>query len=111
MTRRDIAVEFIERFCSADVSGLKELLAPDLKFRGPWFQFDSAQDYLESLSNDSFEKCQYRLISVTENDDQVVTIYDYIKVDKKIIIAQLFQFDEHIKINEMLLVFDGRADS
>ncbi len=107
MTNRDVAIEFVKCFCAGDVGALAPLLTPDLKLRGPFFKFDSADAYLDSLTND-LEKCGYRLLSITEGEDSVSIYYDYEKSDRIITIAQLFKFKEH-KISEILLVFDGRG--
>jgi hypothetical protein len=104
--RSEIAVQFIERFCAADIEGVEQLLAVDLRFSGPLFHSGNRHDYIESLRADPPERCRYHLISVTENATQAVVIYDYIKADSNITIAQLFQFDAQLKISEILLLFD-----
>ena len=107
MNNRDIALEFLSRFCAGDVDGLSPLLAEDLQLNGPLFHFDSREDYLDSLKDGPPEKCGYRIISVTENQESVSIYYDYEKRAATITIAQLFRFRDH-KITELLLVFDAR---
>ena len=108
MNNRDVAIEFVKCFCAGDVGALAPLLTPDLKLKGPFYQFGSADAYLDSLRNDPLEKCGYRVISVTEDADSVSIYYDYEKSDRTITIAQLFKFSNQ-KIQEILLVFDGRG--
>ena len=107
MKNRDIALEFIKSFCNANINALEPLLAADLQFKGPFHNFKSSKDYLESLSNDPPEKCQYNVLSVTENRESVVLFYKYQKPDCTILIAQLFKIDDQ-RIKEIVLVFDTR---
>ena len=51
MNNCDVAIEFVKCFCAGDVDALAPLLTPDLKFKGPFFKFDSADAYLDSLKN------------------------------------------------------------
>ncbi len=108
MSNRDTALEFLKCFCSADVDGLKPLLAEDLLFSGPFYSFTSREEYLISLQRDPPERCSHRLLSVMEGEDSVSIYYRYEKSDRVLTIAQLFQFRSG-KISEILLVFDGRA--
>ena len=106
MNKREVALEFLRCFCSGDIEGLVPLLAEDLQFRGPFFQFDSSNAYLRSLRDDPPERCGYRVLSVTEGENSVSIYYDYEKSDMTVTIAQLFTF-KNDKINDILLVFDG----
>jgi hypothetical protein len=54
------------------------------------------------------EACEYKVLSVTENEDSVAVFYEYQKPERIMQIAQLFQFKDR-KIHEVLLVFDGRG--
>ena len=63
---------------------------------------------MESLKNDPPEKCTYKIVSVTEDDDRVAVFYNYEKADRVIPIAQLFKIANQ-KIMETLLIFDGRV--
>ena len=108
MNKVEIAKEFIERFCSGDVEGLEELLHEDLHFHGPLFRFNSLSDYLESLRRDPPKKSEFRVLSVTENEEEVSIYYEYGKEDGFLTIAQLFRFESD-KISEILLVFDSKG--
>ncbi len=107
MNNREIALEFLSRFCVADVDGLAPLLSEDLQLNGPLFHFDCREAYLDSLKDSPLEKCGYQVLSVTENQESVSIYYDYEKVAGAITIAQLFRFRDQ-KITELLLVFDAR---
>lgn len=103
-----MAIEFVRGFCAGDVEALVPLLAEDFRFSGPFFQFNSADAYLDTLRSDPLEAGGYKLLSVTENVDNVSIYYDYEKSDRVLTIAQLFKF-KHQKICETLVVFDGRG--
>ena len=107
MTNREIALEYLKRFCAGDVEGLEPLLAPDLRFAGTFHTFRSASEYLDSLRHDPPEQCPYKVLSATENDDSVAVFYEYHKSGQVMQIAQLFKIKNN-KIDEVLLVFDGR---
>lgn len=108
MTRAEIAKEFVDRFCSGNLEGLGELLQEDLHFQGPLFQFDSRNDYLECLHNDPPKSSDYKILSITENSDDVSIFYEYGKEEGYLTIAQLFRFKGN-RISEILLVFDSRG--
>jgi hypothetical protein len=108
MNNCDVAIEFVKCFCAGDVDALAPLLTPDVRFKGPFYEFGSADAYLDSLKNGPLEKCGYRVLSITESKDSVSIYYDYEKSDRTITIAQLFKFSNQ-KVQEILLVFDGRG--
>lgn len=108
MNNREVAMEFLRCFCAGDVTGLSTLLAEDLRFRGPFYQFSSRDEYVECLKHAPPEPCGYRVFSVTESEECVSVYYNYEKRDGALIIAQLFTFKNH-KISGLQLVFDGRG--
>ena len=108
MNKQEMALEYIKCFCTGDIGGIEPLLAADLKFRGPFYSSDSAEEYIASLRNDPPERCGYKVLSMTESDDSLAVFYDYEKPQGVIQIAQLFKF-ENQHITEMLLVFDGKG--
>lgn len=108
MTNRDLAISFVERFCTGDVEGLGSLLAENLRFRGPFHQFDSRDSYVSCLKDDPPTSSRFHVLSVTEDDDHVAVFYEYQKSDETVMIAQLFKCEDG-KITETLLVFDGRG--
>ncbi len=101
-------MEFLRCFCAGDVNGLASLLADDLRFKGPFHEFNSSKAYVDALTTDPPGKCGCVALSVTENADSVSIYYDYERGDRTITIAQLFKFKKR-KISEILLVFDGRG--
>lgn len=107
MECREIGLGFIKAFCSGDISRLKQLLAPNLRFRGPYFAFDSRDEYIETLEKDDLPRCEFEVLHISEDNDNLSIFYNYIKSDGVITIAQLFKIRDQ-QIYETLLVFDGR---
>ena len=110
MENRQIAINFLECFCSGDIQGLATLLADDFQLTGPLYKFSSKDAYLESLADGPPEKCEYRVLSIMGSGDSVSIYYNYQKQAGAITIAQLFQLRNN-KISEMLLVFDSSGFS
>ena len=80
MTNQEIAKEYIKCFCDSDIDGLEPLLATDLKFIGTFYTYHSRAEYLEDLREDPPEKCGYKMLSMTENDDSIAVFYEYHKL-------------------------------
>ena len=101
-------MEYLRCFCAGDVDGLAPLLAADLRFAGTFHNSGSAAEYLDSLRNDPPEKCDFKVLSVTENEDSVAVFYEYQKPDRVLQLAQLFRIEDG-QIKDILLIFDGRG--
>lgn len=106
MQNRDLALKFVQCFCDGDIDGIKHLLAPDLRFRGPLLAFDSAAAYCDALQKDPPEQCNYRILSLTEGEEQVAVFYELNKDGHTLPIAQLFTIRDGL-IAEILLIFDS----
>jgi len=87
---KSTALEFINAFCETDLEALESLLSEDLQFVGSFFQFNTREEYINSLKNGALEKSHYALISVTDNPDHVAVFYKYIKPESELSVAQLF---------------------
>ncbi|KAA3610399.1 MAG: hypothetical protein D8M58_05715 [Calditrichaeota bacterium] len=108
MSNKEVAKKYIEFFCSGEIEKLSVLLSPDLFFSGTFFIFHSAKEYLDNLRKNPPEKCNHKIISITENEDSIAIFYEYQKPEKTLPVAQLFKIKNQ-KIQEVLLVFDGRV--
>jgi len=95
-------------FSCRDIGELTHLFAPDFTFRGPFYEFDSAEDYINSLKSDPPEGCEYKIIRSFENDSSACLVYQFTKPGVSVPMAQLFEI-EHGKISKILLVFDTVA--
>ena len=107
MTSTDLALTFIERFCTGDVDGLEPLLAEDLHFTGPLFTFTSRAAYLDSLHADPLEPAPYTVLDVLTGMNSVAVFYTIDKPEGILTLAQRFHVEQS-QIAEILLVFDAR---
>ena len=110
MTNRDRALEFLGRFCDADVDGIEPLLSDDVKVSGPLFSGTSRNQYLRALRSDPPERCGFSLVGLTEEGHSVSVFYDLQKHDLTMRVAQLFRFTGE-RISEIVLVFDPEGSS
>ena len=108
MTNQNIAMDYIKYFCSGDIDRLEPLLADNLCFTGTLQTYTSSRNYIESLKSDPPEKCIYKIISITQNEDSVAIFYEYQKPDRTIQIAQLFKIIDQ-KIKDIHLIFDSKG--
>ena len=107
MTNREMAMKFIDCFCSVEIEELSKLLAPDLVFTGTFFNYNSAAEYLAALRSDPPEIAAGEIMDISENADSVAVFWQYKKASGEHKMAQLFTFRKQ-KINKILLIFDGR---
>ena len=62
MSARETALKYMEIFFKGDhLEDLQTLLNEDFSFEGPFYKFDSAKDYIESLVNDPPVGFSYQL--------------------------------------------------
>ena len=108
MANREVALEFLSRFCQGDIESLAPLLTEDLRVSGPLFEGSSRREYLDRLRLDPPERSGFAVLSVTEAADNVSILYDYERLDRTLRVAQLFKFAAG-RICELVLVFDTGA--
>lgn len=105
----DLALQYMEIFFSGENIGeMVHLFSDDFKFRGPFYSFDSAEDYVGSLQSDPPEGIEYEIIHSFENDSSACLIYQFMKPGISTPITQVFEIDSG-KISKILLIFDTGA--
>jgi hypothetical protein len=90
------------------LESMEAILADDLIFRGPVYEFSSAKDYLESLRANPPIGAKYQIVKVYEDDNSVCFIYLFSKPGIETLMAQTFEVDNG-KINKINLIFDTKA--
>lgn len=110
MTRPlELANQYMQIFYGTQSLGaLYDLFADNLLFKGPFFEFDSAIAYIESLRADPPKDCEVRIIKAYEDDDSACLVYEFVKPGVTTLMSQLFEI-ENGKICKILLVFDTAA--
>ncbi len=109
MKPMELALKYMEIFFSGgDIDELTHLFANDFTFRGPFYEFDSAEDYIRSLKSDPPNGFAYEMINSFENDSSACLVYQFRKPGVSVPMAQLFEI-KNDKISKILLVFDTGA--
>ena len=93
-------------FCEEDIERLTNLLADRFFFQGPFFQFDSAAAYIDSLKADPPQGFGYTIISAFEDETSACLVYRFSKPGVDTPMAQLFEIDNS-KTSNILLIFDS----
>ncbi len=106
MKPMELALKYMEIFFSGEnIEELRHLFAEDLTFRGPLYEFNSAQDYIHSLKLDPPREFTYEIIGSFENSSSARLVYRFTKPGVSTLMAQLFEVSDD-KINKIVLVFD-----
>jgi len=87
---------------------MRDLLADDLEFRGPLFEFDSAKAYFDSLMSDPPINVRYEVQEAYEKGNSVCLIYSFMKPNVETTMAQQFEFYEG-RIKRIQLIFDSKV--
>lgn len=104
----ELAEKYMECFYGkASLSTMAALLADDLVFNGPLYNFTSAEEYLQALKSDPPEDTDYHIIKAFEKDDDVCLVYRFTKPGIETTMAQIFQIKDG-KINNIELIFDPK---
>ncbi|GJL79931.1 MAG: hypothetical protein NPINA01_29200 [Nitrospinaceae bacterium] len=104
-----LALKFMDIFFPGEnLEKLRPLLADDFSFSGPFYQFDSAEDYIKSIEVDPPKEFQYKIIRSFEDDSSACLIYEFIKPGVSTPMAQWFEVKDG-KISRILLIFDAGA--
>ena len=95
-------------FLTGDFSQLKHILADNLKFRGPLYNFDTAEDYIKSMQDAPPKDFKYQVIKSYEDSSSACLVYRFSKPGISTIMTQTFDTDND-KIRSILLIFDKSA--
>ena len=106
MKALELALKYMECvFQTNEFENLRDILAEDLKFKGPFFSFNSANDYINSLQKDPPLGFNYKIIKTYEDNSSACLIYKFSKPGVTTTMMQVFKTDEE-RIKDILLVFD-----
>lgn len=104
----NVVYEYLDHFCRGNIDGVESTLADEFRLRGPLFEFDSRDAYIQSLRDSPLEKASYRVLEISQGDDTVSVFYEYRKPSGSNVVAQFFRIRRN-KIVDTLLVFDRGA--
>ncbi|KPK55898.1 MAG: hypothetical protein AMS22_02900 [Thiotrichales bacterium SG8_50] len=109
MSPLELAHRYIKSFVGElPLESMAPVLADDLRFVGPWFEFDSAQAYLESLRADPPQAARYEILNAFEDGNSACLIYRFSKPGVQALVAQTFEVRDG-KIGRIRLIFDTKA--
>ena len=95
-------------FTGTDLDDLYQLFTIDLSFKGPLYEFDTAEAYIKSLKSDPPTDFEFTMINSFETESSACLIYHFSKPGVSCPMAQLFEISSG-KISKILLMFDTGA--
>lgn len=95
-------------FESGSPDSLAEILDDECTFKGPFYTFDSAKAYIDSLKSDPPENVTYKILESYENAESACLVYEFSKPGISVVMTQTFKVSSG-KISDILLVFDTAA--
>ena len=109
MSPVNLAKKYMEvMFSGSDLDQLRPLFGEPFLFEGPFFTFESAEDYIRSLKADPPVEFKYKLLKSWEDDSSACLIYQFSKPGISTPMMQWFEVKSG-KINKILLIFDSKA--
>ena len=107
MTPIELAKEYLQSyFGEKPVEDMLTVLAKDLKFTGPYYRYDSAEEYVDRLKERMPVDKSYDILKQLERGNTCCLVYRHIREGEEDIMAQLFEINED-KITRIRLVFDA----
>lgn len=97
-------------FSGENLEALNELLADEFTFKGPFYEFDSANAFIQSLQSDPPQDFEYEIIQSFETESCACLVYQFFKPGVSVPMAQVFETRGN-KISKILLIFDAREFS
>ncbi len=104
----DLALRYMHLvFITGDFDALWNILGLDLKFKGPVFEFESAEAYIKSMQENPPDRFEFEVLQTFENESSACLVYQFSKPGVSTLMTQTFKTKDQ-KINEILLVFDRK---
>lgn len=86
---------------------MKSILAEDLIFTGPFYKYNTAEEYIQSLKeNMPNVEISYKILQEYENENSCCIVYQTKKQGLEESMAQLFEVNEN-KITRIRLILDA----
>ncbi len=104
-----LVFKYLEIFYSGKkLNNLNSIFADDLKFEGPFYQFNSAAAYIESLEKAPPKGMKFKILKSYEDATSACIIYQFFKGKITTPMAQLFEIESE-KIKTIKLIFDTKV--
>lgn len=109
MTPLELAKKYMDCvFKTGDLEELRSILSDELQFKGPFFNYNTADDYVNSLRNDPPKNFDYKILNSYADNSSACLIYRFSKPGVSTTMSQTFEALDG-KISSILLIFDTRA--
>lgn len=106
MTPLELAQYYLDCYYkTGDFKAIRNILADDLQFNGPFQHFESAASYVNALANNPPKNVAYKMIKSYCDETSACLVYQFLKPGVSTPINQTFWI-AHGKIYKMLLIFD-----
>ncbi|MCW8930126.1 MAG: hypothetical protein OQL19_07825 [Gammaproteobacteria bacterium] len=108
MSPLKLANRYMEIFYGGEsIDTLASIFSDEFSFKGPFYEFNTATEYIKSLKVDPPREVRYKIIETYENETSACLIYQFSKPGISTIMSQIFEVTNG-KISRILLVFDTR---
>jgi len=109
MTPLNLANRYMEVFYGGEpIESLSEIFSEEFSFKGPFHEFNTSAEYIESLKSDPPVGLEYKIIAAYENEKSACLVYQFSKSGMSTIMSQIFEVANG-KISKIILVFDTGA--
>jgi hypothetical protein len=109
MTPLQLANRYMEIFYGeGPIERLSGIFSEEFSFKGPYHEFNTSTEYIESLKSDPPVGLGYKIIEAYENENSACLVYQFSKSGMSTIMSQIFEIT-HGKISRITLVFDTGA--
>ena len=103
-----LALKYMEVFFGGkDMEALRPLFAKNMRFKGPLFSSETAEEYIRALKSDPLRGLDYRILGLKENRASARLLYIFSRAGLRTPMEQTFEVNDG-KITKMLLNFDAR---
>ena len=90
-----LALKYLEVFFGGvDMEALRPLFAEDLKFKGPLYASDTAEEYIRALKSDPPRGLDYRILGFNEKETSARLVYFFSKPGVRTPMDQAFEVDD-----------------
>ena len=104
-----LANRYMEVFYGEEpIECLTEIFSEKFSFKGPFHEFNTSEEYIESLKSDPPVGVEYKIIEAYENENSACLVYQFSKPGMSTIMSQMFEVANG-KISGIILVFDTKA--
>lgn len=107
MTPLELALVYMDcLFETGDFDHLRTYLDDNLRFEGPLYRYESADDYINALKRDPPDNFSYKILKTWSDQSSACLVYQFTKPGISTTMAQVFETSGD-KIKSIQLIFDA----